>query len=235
MAISIQVLWPNLTIASQFSVINPLERFPINGATILDYILTEERKSVEQSLATKVTRVQNDPFCKLPVELVHQIANYIEGNELIALRQVSRFVRQATRSSDYWRRLLFHEEAWLWDTPFSVEFWEPPGKSTNTQHLVDWEKLYIVMEKSTASGIGTKGAMMALANRRRIWKVCGEIARAYWKEWPRREEFWEADQYAERVPIPYDNFYYEDETTSGSEEDEDDEEDDDEDEADGER
>jgi hypothetical protein len=68
---------------------------------IYDFILTEERKNVEESLATKLTRVQNDPFCKLPVELIHHIAYYTEGHELIALRQVSRFVRQATRSSSF--------------------------------------------------------------------------------------------------------------------------------------
>jgi hypothetical protein len=223
-ATSIGVPWPDLTAASQFSVINPMEPFPINGAMICDFLLTEERKSVEQSLATKVTRVQNDPFCKLSVELIHQIANYTEGHELIALRQVSRFVRQATRSSDFWKCLLFHEEAWLWDTPFSVAFWEPPGKSTSTQHSADWEKLYVVMEKSTASGIGTKGAMMALANRRRIWKVCEEIAKGYWEKWPQREKFEEADEYAERVPIPYDIFYYEDETTSDEDGEEEEEE-----------
>jgi hypothetical protein len=196
---------------------------------VCDFIATEERKSVEQSLASKVTHVQHDPFCKLPVELIHHVASYMEGHELIALRQVSRFVRQATRSSSFWKRLLLREQAWLWDTPFSVAFWEPSGEAGSTQHMVDWEKLYIVMENSTASGFGTKGAMMALANRRRIWKVCGEIARVYWKKWPRREEFWEADRYAERAPIPEEiSGAYDDDSPSDEEEDEDEEEEEDE-------
>jgi len=184
---------------------------------IYDFTLTEERKGVEESLATKLTRVQNDPFCKLPVELIHHIAYYTEGHELIALRQVSRFVRQATRSNSFWKRMLLREQAWLWDTPFSLECWEPPGEAAGTQHLVDWEKLYIVMEMSTARCFGTKGTMMALANRRRIWKVCEQIARVYWKKWPKREELREADRCAERAPIPEDNDCYDGETASDSE------------------
>jgi hypothetical protein len=185
---------------------------------IRDFILTEERKGVEQSLATKVTRVQNDPFCKLPVELIHHVAGYMKGRDLIGLRQVSRFARQATRSSSFWKRMLLREQAWLWDTPFSIECWESPGKAPSTQQLADWEKLYIVMEKSTARCFGTKGAMMALANRRRIWKVCEEIAKVYWKKWPRREEMREADRLAKRLPIPENNSAYRGETPSDSEE-----------------
>ena len=207
---------------SQFSVINFLEQFPINEAMIRDLILTEERKGVEQSLATKVTRVQNDPFRKLPVELIQHIAEYTKGHDLIAIRQVSRLFRQATRLSSLWKRLLLREQAWLCDTPFSVEHWESSGKATSTQELVDWEKLYIVMEKSTARCFGTTGAMMALANRRRIWRVCEEIARVYWKKWPKREEMREADRCAERLPIPENNHDHGRETDSeeGEEEDE---------------
>jgi hypothetical protein len=195
---------------------------------LCDFIITEERKGVERSLATKLARVQNDPFCKLPVELIHHIANYTEGHELIALRQVSPFVRQATRSSIFWKRMLLREQAWLWDTPFSLECWEPSGKAAGTQHSVDWEKLYIGMEKSTARCFGTKGAMMALANRRRIWKVCEQIARVYWKKWPKREKLREADRCAERALIPKDNRRYDGETASEEEEEEEEDEEDEE-------
>jgi hypothetical protein len=87
---------------------------------IRDFILTEERKGVEHSLATKVTRVQNDPFRKLPVELIQHIAKCTDGHDLIAIRQASRFFRQATRSGNFWKRMLLREQAWLWHTPFSI-------------------------------------------------------------------------------------------------------------------
>jgi hypothetical protein len=80
------------------------------------------------------------------------------------------------------------------------------------------------MERSTARCFGIKGAMMALANRRRIWKVCEEIARIHWEKWPQREELREADRYTERAPIPDNNGDYDDETSSGSDEDDADEE-----------
>ena len=41
---------------------------------ICDLVLTEERKSVERSLATRVTCVQQRPFCKLPIGLIHNTA-----------------------------------------------------------------------------------------------------------------------------------------------------------------
>ena len=115
--------------------------------------------------------------------------------------------------------MLLREQAWLWDTPFAIECWEPSGKARSSQQFVDWEKLYIVMEKSTARCFGTKGAMMALANRRRIWKVCEEIARVYWKKWPEREELREADRCAERAPIPEGDNSYDDEAASDEDED----------------
>jgi hypothetical protein len=77
------------------------------------------------------------------------------------------------------------------------------------------------MEKSTARCFGSRGEMMALANRRRIWRVCEEIAKVYWKKWPKREELREADRCAERFSIPEDNRCYDGETASDSEEGED--------------
>lgn len=76
----------------------------------------------------------------------------------------------------------------------------------------------MVLEKSTARGFGTKGEMMGLANRRRIWKVCGEISRVYWEVWPQRDELREADYLAERVPVPDGNRNYDDESESESDE-----------------
>jgi hypothetical protein len=201
-----------------------LEPIPKAGALVGDFILTEERKNVERSLASKTTYVHNDPFCKLPIELVHCIAEHMEGHELIALRQVSRFVRQATRSSSFWKKLLLREQAWLWGTPFTIKSWESTEKAAGTQHLVDWEKLCIVLEKFTASGIESKGWQMALANRRRIWKACKEIAGVYWKTWPQKDSLWEADRLAERMPFhegDMDNSHlYDDETASEPEDEE---------------
>jgi hypothetical protein len=142
----------------------------------------------------------------------------MEGHDLIALRQVSRFARQATQSDSFWKRRLLREQTWLWDTHFFVAYWESSGKAAGEKQSVDWKKLCIVMEKSTARCFGTKGAMVALANRRRIWKACGEIAEVYWEKWPEREELREADRLAERLPIPEGNRCYDDETASDSEE-----------------
>jgi hypothetical protein len=193
-----------------------LEQIPAGGAFISDFILTEDRKNAGRSLASKTetTDAQQDPFCRLPTELIHHVTDHMDGQELIALNRASRSVWHATRSTSFWKRRLLREQAWLWDSPFSISFWT----ATDTQHAIDWEKLYMVLEKSTGRGFGTKGEMMGLANRRRIWKVCGEISRVYWEVWPQRDELREADYLAERVPVPDGNRNYDDESESESDE-----------------
>lgn len=127
---------------------------PVIGDMSRSFVVTEERKGVEQSLASISSRVQNDPFCNLPSELIHHMTSYMEGHDIISLRQCSRCVRQTTRSPTFWKRLLLREQPWLWDTPFSIDLWEPSLSSDNTDTSArvptDWENLYVALEKSTA-------------------------------------------------------------------------------------
>lgn len=178
----------------------------MNDAMILSFILNEERKSVEQSLADNPTQ-EHDPFRKLPPELIHHVTDYLEGHEIMSLCECSRSVRQATSSQGFWKRLLLCEQSWLWDTPFSVDFWEISLSAEYTgspaQVPIDWERLYVVLEKSTAKCFGMKGRYMGLANRRRIWKVCEEMASVYWERfWPQKDDIWEAERLAGPIPPP---------------------------------
>lgn len=179
----------------------------MTGDMSRSFVVTEERTGVEQSLASTSSRVQNDPFCKLPTELIHHMINYMEGHDIISLRQCSRCVRQTTRSPTFWKSLLLREQPWLWDTPFSTDLWEPSLSSDNTDTSArvptDWENLYVALEKSTAKCFGTKGKYLGLANRRRIWKVCEKITNVYWSRfWPQKDEIREAEDSADPLPPP---------------------------------
>lgn len=183
--------------ASQFSVVDPLEEFPMHDTITNDFVLSDERK-LQDSQPRKTIHMQQDPFCKLPPELIFHTTTYMEGLDILALRKASLSFRNTTSDSKFWKSLLQREQKWLWDSIFDFKFWESPERPQD--QTVDWKKLYTLLEKSSGYSYGLKGEMMALANRRRIWKVCERIGEVYGAVLSRGKQLREED----RVAVPRD-------------------------------
>lgn len=183
----------------QFSVIDPLEKLPLDEKTINEFILDDEA-SPEDPRGNMTECIRRDPFQTLPAELIHRTMDFLEGHDIFAFREASPFARDATSNSTFWKSLLRREQKWLWGSFFGLDFWE--SRSLTQTRSVDWEKLYVVLEEATAKTFGIKGDLMGLANRRRIWRTCEEIAEAYWSFWPQRLDLREADRLAEPAPVP---------------------------------
>lgn len=165
----------------------------MHDAITNDFVLSDKRK-LQDSQPRKTIHIQQDPFCKLPPELILHTTTYMEGLDILALRKASLSFRNTTSDSKFWKSLLQREQKWLWDSIFDPRFWESSERPQSQS--VDWKKLYTLLEKSTGYSYGLKGEMMALANRRRIWKVCERIGEVYDNVLQQGEELKEADRVA---------------------------------------
>lgn len=165
----------------------------MHDAITSDFILSNESKK-QDSQPRKTIHIQQDPFYKLPSELILHTTSYMEGPDILALRKASLSFRNTTNDSKFWKSLLQREQKWVWDSIFDLKFWESSERPQG--QTIDWKKLYTLLEKSTGYSYGLKGEMMALANRRRIWKVCERIGKVYENVLQQGEELKETDRVA---------------------------------------
>ncbi|KAK4102319.1 hypothetical protein N658DRAFT_506506 [Parathielavia hyrcaniae] len=118
--------------------------------------------------------VLQDPFSRLPNELLMTIARLLSGHDLLALLKASWPALAATRSNGFWKWHLTHEMPWLNSLRPLLDGQEPEEKVT-----LDYKKLYLWLDKVTAPKYGVDGPFLSLANRRRIWGVCEQLAALY--------------------------------------------------------
>ncbi|UPL04262.1 hypothetical protein LCI18_015196 [Fusarium solani-melongenae] len=110
----------------------------------------------------------SDPFSNLPNELIREISSLIPYKTLLSLRSASRPFYHDTLSNTFWKSRITSDMPWLWDlTPF--------GEILTTQ--IDYMKLYGWLEFVTKPQFGVEPPFLAMANRRRIWQPCMELAR----------------------------------------------------------
>lgn len=111
----------------------------------------------------------NDPFSKLSNELIREISNLVPYNTLLALRSVSRPFYHDTLSNTFWKSRIASDMPWLWELGYIADI------MTATQ--TDYMKLYGWLELETKPEFGVESPFLAIANRRRIWDSCLELAR----------------------------------------------------------
>jgi hypothetical protein len=109
----------------------------------------------------------NDPFAALPPELRYHILPYLPGQEILAFRNASPAILDATNSTNdlFWRNLIARDMSW---------FWELHGHVVDCQARdteLDYRMLFLWLDKTTRSCFGNDSPFLGLANRRRIW--CG--------------------------------------------------------------
>lgn len=110
----------------------------------------------------------NDPFSKLSNELIREISNLLPYDALVSLRSVSRPFYHDTLSNPFWKSRIASDMPWLWDMGAIAE-------TSTTQ--IDYMKLYAWLEFVTTPKFGVAPLFLAMANRRRIWQPCMELAR----------------------------------------------------------
>ncbi|KAE8385464.1 hypothetical protein BDV23DRAFT_18832 [Aspergillus alliaceus] len=111
----------------------------------------------------------SDPFGQLPMEIAQYICMFLPGDSVNALAQASPSVQVIAKDNSFWKRFM------RWDMPW---FWEL--QTLQKQNDVDYRELYMWLNKMTTPRYGMDDLkLMGVANRRRIWGVCEQLASRY--------------------------------------------------------
>ncbi|KAB8246412.1 hypothetical protein BDV35DRAFT_354108 [Aspergillus flavus] len=114
-------------------------------------------------------RRPTDPFGQLPLEIAQQICMFLPGDSLKALAQASLSVQMITQDNSFWKRFMQWDMPWLW------EF-----QTLQNQKDVNYKSLYLWLNKMTTPRYGMDDLnLMGVANRRRVWGVCEQLASRY--------------------------------------------------------
>lgn len=110
-----------------------------------------------------------DPFARLPGELLVEVAAYLSATALCAWRSVSYAAASVPLGQSYWRRRLDRDMPYLYDIPVLC---------ARKAALVNWSAAYACL--SAAASPNNAFTEPALVSRREIWeKQCAQIARPY--------------------------------------------------------
>lgn len=156
---------------------NPLEFYALHMETLVRLTVEYEPHGKERS-SIGVRNTITDAFQKLSFELVLQIANNLEANDLLPLRQASMIAREVTNDHNFWKRRDQKDMPWLWipHDLFDDAILQSEG---NQKPPILWMKVYMLFDSVTARPYAMSGVYMGLANRRRIWTACEQLKSAY--------------------------------------------------------
>lgn len=117
-------------------------------------------------------KVQHDPLTILPFDILHTVMDHLPVQDALSLMQASYHVCTTTREPTFWRSIIrTHLAPWFWEIENLVTGDEISG--------LHYKRLFLWLDKVTESKPGMRDPFMGVANRRRIWTVCGLVAGAY--------------------------------------------------------
>ncbi|KAK2787308.1 hypothetical protein FQN53_005467 [Emmonsiellopsis sp. PD_33] len=138
---------------------------------ILRRMVTEKTFVAPSSALDLNAKVRRDPFEKFPYDILWLLLSYLPGESVRSLMQASWVVYSATRHPKFWKQLIHWDMPWFWELH---EVINDPRMSG-----LDYKSLYLWLDGETAPRYGMRGPFMAVANRRRIWSACEQLAKGY--------------------------------------------------------
>ncbi|KAF2623114.1 hypothetical protein BU25DRAFT_462263 [Macroventuria anomochaeta] len=118
-------------------------------------------------------KVQHDPLGVLHFDILCGICQCLPIEDTLKLMQASYHVSSLTRNRTFWRQMTrLHLAPWLWETK---------NIACNRDPYPDFDHkgLFLWLDKVTRPTFGMEGPFMGIANRRRIWNVCEQLAPVY--------------------------------------------------------
>ncbi|KAK3291519.1 uncharacterized protein B0H64DRAFT_330444 [Chaetomium fimeti] len=159
---------------SRFSVAHP-GTTPEMAEVLVACVADEMFQMRPDSLGiTREVRVQ-DPFAALPPEILPNIFRFLPGDALLALLKASWVAFCTTRHNSFWKWFLKHDMPWLIELRRLLE---DPRRGPEPNYKV----LYMWLNELTTPSFGMDSPLTGLANRRRIWSVCEELAPRYFRQ-----------------------------------------------------
>ncbi|KAH6681911.1 hypothetical protein B0J14DRAFT_577467 [Halenospora varia] len=145
----------------------------------LSSIIASKKFSLPSSSQELGSCVKNDPFSKLPYELVYKIACLLPPDSLATLSRASWTVNVSLRKdSRFWKECFRRLMPWFFEIQ---ELMKRPEKVEGK----DLKGMLLWADKISTPRLGLTGPLMGLANCRRIWGVCEQLAKIYQPGLPR--------------------------------------------------
>ncbi|EEH03544.1 F-box domain-containing protein [Histoplasma capsulatum G186AR] len=149
--------------------------------------LVEEKafKGTSTSSLSLAHKVKRDPFGELPFDLLYSILSFLPGDSTRALMSASWPVYRTTRHPALWKQLMYWGMPWFWELHKLVEEDNVPD--------LDYKNLYLWLNKATMPVYGMRGPFLGIANRRRIWCACAQLAEKYFLSFHQRRDTTDED------------------------------------------
>ncbi|KAL4895146.1 F-box domain protein [Aspergillus ambiguus] len=159
---------------AEYCATHPTETPALNDFIRNDVIMNKELRVPPAKLHLH-GRQPASPFGRLPLEMVYHICSFLPGESLKALTQASLNVQIVTQHNYFW------EKAVQWDMPWFWEFHALKSESPLPDDI-NYKRLYLWLDKMTTPRYGMDDqALTGVANRRRIWGVCQQLAPRYFQ------------------------------------------------------
>ncbi|GME25859.1 hypothetical protein GTA08_BOTSDO09438 [Neofusicoccum parvum] len=180
--------WESLP-GQEFLVVKPA--FVPLLADILPVAIGGETFKNSPQAETPVTleaRIANDPFTNMPYDILYKILCFLSFDSISNLSIASWPVHVSLRNNGgFWRQLARNSMPWFFELHGLME-------DEKLMEGRNFHKLYLWLEKMTRPKPWVNESFMAVANRRRIWGVCEQLAGLYHTRMSKRanrEEFGE--------------------------------------------
>ncbi|KAF3035100.1 hypothetical protein E8E12_003677 [Didymella heteroderae] len=132
--------------------------------------MPRELLSTKRSTFNLAHKVCIDPLDTLPYDIVHNIFEYLDINDTLALRQASWHVFDWTRgdTTRFGKQMIrLHLSPWFWEVDDVVSSIDDPA--------FDFTRFFLWLEAATEPKFGMTGTFMGIANRWRIWDTCQQL------------------------------------------------------------
>ncbi|KAH7406456.1 hypothetical protein DE146DRAFT_753024 [Phaeosphaeria sp. MPI-PUGE-AT-0046c] len=184
LANSLNLDYGNITGADQFwecyageewTVADPATKHGVEEVvqSILPAKLFDQPAGTSLGLAHKV---REDPIAMLPYDILHGVFTELSMKDTLSLVQASWHVFDSTRDPAFWRLMIrVHIRPYFWELD---DFF----KSATLPDTFDWKGMFQWVNTITKGEFGMSGPLMSIANRRRIWEVCQQVASMYFEK-----------------------------------------------------
>ncbi|KAL2687607.1 hypothetical protein Neosp_005168 [[Neocosmospora] mangrovei] len=161
----------------EYTVINPERRESLVG-DIFKAIKHEKFAETPSSLHLG-HKIRWDPFHHVPESLLRDILDLVDNESIFSLCKASLGIFELIRHNrNFWESRIHNH------MPYFEELGETITTRRESLGGQDLRKILLWAEEASKPRVGISGFSMAVANRRRIWGVCEQIAHRYHAECP---------------------------------------------------
>ncbi|KAM5386963.1 hypothetical protein ACJZ2D_000256 [Fusarium nematophilum] len=176
----------------EFSVTSPIEAEDFYQH-LMDKRAAGDFLLMPSIMSQSPAQPRNDPFSCLSNEVLCLIVDQLSGDELLSFPSASRSIHRVTSSNNFWKLRIISDMPWLWELRESLA--EPVLQ-------LDYKKLYGWLNAVTKPVFGVGLPFLAIANRRRIWQSCVELADHYLETAGKQPAVAPETEIVERVDCP---------------------------------